>query len=303
MFGDDVAARDSATSGGVTDGGGDDFFLNIGGSGTVVGDVLTLATAAGRFATYDAGGDSLIGRVTSIDQTFFGDARQVLSRSHLLGGDDTIQIASASAISIATGDAAFAGGAVLGLARITGGGDTITGVARSVAAENSKATLIGDVENLGSHALVSGGDDRIRGSDASEFISGDVGMDGSIAGARLDGGDDALTGNGGDDVIAGDLLVAYPLHLALKGAAVVTGGADTIRGGSGADRLFGELGTTDLAALTLVSGGNDQILGEAGDDFLFGQTGNDVLNGGAGRMSSRAAPAWTAPPMPMPLPA
>ena len=70
-------------SGAVTDAGGHDFFLNIGGSGTVVGDVLTASAAAGRFVTYDAGDDSLIGRVTSIDQTFFGDARQVLSRSQL----------------------------------------------------------------------------------------------------------------------------------------------------------------------------------------------------------------------------
>ena len=129
---------------------------------------------------------------------------------------------------------------------------------------------------------MSGGDDRISGSNAAEFISGDVGMDIVHSGRRIEGGDDTLNGGGGDDVVAGDLLVAYPLHNAEKGAAVVVGGDDTIRGGAGRDDLFGEIGSTDLADLALVSGGNDTLLGEAGDDRLFGQTGRDLLNGGEG---------------------
>lgn len=282
VFGDDLAALDLLTSNAVTDAGGNDIFLNAAQSGTLVGDVLTLQAANGGAVTYAGGADSIIGGVTAIDQTFLGDARQVLAGSRLAAGDDSIRIGSSSALSLAAGDAAGAGGAQGATARVEGGDDTITGLASPTAALNARATLVGDVEAIGSHAEVIGGADRIAGSNAGEFIAGDVGRDIATVAARIVGGDDTVTAGGGDDVVAGDLLVAYPFHESLKGAAVVTGGADVLRGGDGADRLFGELGTTDLAALAQVSGGADRLFGGSGDDALFAQTGNDVLNGGEG---------------------
>lgn len=56
------------------------------------------------------------------------------------------------------------------------------------------------------------------------------------------------------------------------------GGDDTLIGGSGADRLYGEDGNDSVHA----GAGNDTIDGGAGVDYLKGQAGNDSIVGGSG---------------------
>jgi Ca2+-binding RTX toxin-like protein len=72
-------------------------------------------------------------------------------------------------------------------------------------------------------------------------------------------GSDTVTGTNGDDNIHGGD--------AIPGGSDV--GDDTLNGGNGNDRLWGE-------------GGNDILNGDDGDDFLFGDIGDDTCNGGAG---------------------
>ncbi len=91
-----------------------------------------------------------------------------------------------------------------------------------------------------------------------------------------------------------------------------SGGDDFMRGGLGADALYGGAGNDNMAGNegsdTLTGGlGDDVMGGNAGDDTLeggdgndrlFGQDGNDTLDGGAGavrRIFWRAARLMVAP--------
>ncbi len=67
----------------------------------------------------------------------------------------------------------------------------------------------------------------------------------------------------------------------------MTPGNDTIRGGTGSDKIFGESTTSGFPALigttVNVNGrGNDILDGNLGDDVLSGQVGDDILIGGRG---------------------
>jgi Ca2+-binding RTX toxin-like protein len=78
-----------------------------------------------------------------------------------------------------------------------------------------------------------------------------------------------LNGNSGDDSIRGG-----------SGNDRLNGnnGDDDLEGGSGRDRLHGNNGIDDLDGGT----GNDTLVGGAGDDDLKGGAGNDNLSGGEG---------------------
>jgi len=60
--------------------------------------------------------------------------------------------------------------------------------------------------------------------------------------------------------------------------STVEGGMDTLRGGAGTDRLYGEGGNDTLRA----GAGADYVEGGRGDDFLWGEAGDDMLAGGLG---------------------
>lgn len=126
-------------------------------------------------------------------------------------------------------------------------------------------------------------DDRLRGDDGDDVLSGEGGND------RLRGreGDDTLSGGSGNDRLRGD-----------EGADTIDGGAgndrarggkgdDTINGGDGNDRLRGDAGDDIVngeAGNDRVrgGGGEDTVTGGDGDDIVRGDTGNDTVNGNAG---------------------
>jgi len=74
------------------------------------------------------------------------------------------------------------------------------------------------------------------------------------------------------------------------------GGDDTLNGGDGADKLYGDAYTMNAGASSAAHGGDDVLNGGAGDDELYGDAysmntggpdetaygGDDVLNGGSG---------------------
>ncbi len=314
VFGDSLESRRSQDANIVTDGGGNDVFITGDGSYTLIGDAHIVdgderlefipAQPGGdgwppipgglvtiiEFARYEAGDDLITGVTTDAIQEFVGDAFGVQARGTLIGGDDTLSIASGNASSVVVGDAfAASGEAANAMARVEGGDDEITGL-DPVQADGSRALLVGDVNRIDDFAIVIGGGDTIRGSNEEEFIVGDVAEDNSTAGSRIEGGNDDMDGGGGDDILTGDLLVLSSISPAIAaddfaaaaGTATVIGGDDTIRGGAGDDVIFGDIGSTAAADLARTIGGDDQLFCDGGNDRLFGQSGNDILNGGAG---------------------
>ena len=105
----------------------------------------------------------------------------------------------------------------------------------------------GDERALIENALGGFGNDRIRGNNADNMLSGNDGNDRLFGGK----GQDLLYGQGGRDRLKGN------------------GGWDELYGGTGDDRLKGGKGA-------------DVLNGDDGDDLLFGGRGRDTINGGAG---------------------
>lgn len=93
-----------------------------------------------------------------------------------------------------------------------------------------------------------GGDDTVQGSENSELVYGNDGMDFLIGLA----GNDSIFGGKGIDLIRGDI------------------GDDYLRGDRDADLIFG-------------GAGNDILIGGKGNDYLNGENGNDTLVGNEGR--------------------
>lgn len=57
------------------------------------------------------------------------------------------------------------------------------------------------------------------------------------------------------------------------------GGSDTVRGGNGNDRLFGDRPAAGFVGIVGIPG-NDSLDGGNGNDFLYGDEGRDTLRGG-----------------------
>ncbi|MBE1292949.1 MAG: hypothetical protein GJ677_10715 [Rhodobacteraceae bacterium] len=104
--------------------------------------------------------------------------------------------------------------------------------------------------------IVTAGDDRLHGSNLSDFMRGE-------------GGDDWINGFEGNDTLKGQLG-----HDTLRG----DDGEDVLKGGWGDDLLFG--GTGD----DLLEGGHgaDELHGGRGNDVIWGQDGNDTIFSGPG---------------------
>ena len=145
------------------------------------------------------------------------------------------------------------------------------------------------------------GNDRLRGTSASELIFGLEGND------RIDGGggndcivggegNDRVNDSSGEDVVIGgegndyiDAGSGNDLINGGEGNDHLIGGSnnDIIFGGDGEDHLEGGQGNDELHGGTendLIEGGSgdDQIFGEEGNDNLKGGSGNDFLDGGIG---------------------
>ncbi|MEM6438465.1 MAG: calcium-binding protein [Pseudomonadota bacterium] len=94
---------------------------------------------------------------------------------------------------------------------------------------------------------------------------------------RARGGADTVTGSNGNDKIwgGGDDDILF-------GDTPFGAGNDQIWGDGGRDLLFGRGGDDQLRG----GGGRDQVVGEDGDDKLYGNAGNDFIFDGAGRDKS-----------------
>ncbi|MEM9556318.1 MAG: sulfatase-like hydrolase/transferase [Acidobacteriota bacterium] len=128
--------------------------------------------------------------------------------------------------------------------------------------------ICGDAGASVTHLYGEGGDDRLDGSDADEFILAGDGSDQAWgrggndlvhgSGAPGPDGDDKLFGNEGDDTVRGGP------------------GNDELHGGSGNDNVWGD----NDRDVVYGESGNDDVRGGSGDDDLIGGPGNDTLRGG-----------------------
>ena len=194
-------------------------------------------------------------------------------------------------------------------------GDVLTGPFGGVIGGSGNDTIFGtsDADSL----YGGGGDDAIHGRGGDDSLRGEAGKD-SLYGER---GDDSLDGGAGADLLQGGSgidLADYSnrtenLDLTLDGHANdgtageddnIASDIENITGGSGSDRIVGNLFANDLSG---GFGGNDTIFGGAGNDtleaspsgrnLLVGQDGDDnfyslndqkdTLDGGAGKDSAR----------------
>lgn len=296
IFGDGIKAAVSANSTALTGTGEKDVFILGAGSYRLIGDVMSVGgvknapAADGKvrdlFARYQGGDDLITGADTTKLQRITGDVNFVGANGTLIGGNDNLSIVTSQISSDLVGDAQEAFGLKGAVATVIGGDDEIDGLKLSV------ATLIGDLNIARDFVTLRGGDDIIGGSDAGEFISGDLGFAVGSRGVSITGGDDTIDGDGGDDQIMGDAFESEARELAKAGGKpgfTLKGGDDEILGGSGSDIIFGEMGRIDgdaraarADAAIRVIGGNDTIDGGDGSDRIFGQVGKDVLKGGSG---------------------
>jgi Ca2+-binding RTX toxin-like protein len=149
------------------------------------------------------------------------------------------------------------------------------------------------------------GADRVFGYDSLDVEGGHHPGDDDLVGGSPDAGvpdaGDTLGGSGGADLIAGDNAVVTRVidasgrqwaldtvtqgperHVVLLDPNAAPnaglGGADTITGGDGLDRIHGELGGDSIHG----DEAPDAIDGNAGDDHLFGGGEPDDLSGGEG---------------------
>ncbi len=260
VFADGLNARNGATGGNDAFDLGDTYILAL-------GDVYNVGSqiAASPAVTYTGGNDTLEGRDTIEFTSATGDVQNVNASGKLIGGDDSITLRS-STLSEAVGDAFSVDGIVDNIAELVGGDDRLYAMQSAPGTASLGAFLIGDVDEQGSFASVTGGSDKLYGSAWNDFLTGDVRNNFSA----VIGGADVIYGYEGNDKIFGDMNNA-------KGDIV--GGNDTLYGGNGADQLFGEFGNSILG-LSIV-GGDDKMYGEAGQDELRGQSGNDILDGGS----------------------
>ncbi len=177
-----------------------------------------------------------------------------------------------------------------------GGADTLRGEGGSDHAFGGLGadTLLGGAED--DHLEGNGGPDRLVGEAGEDDLIGGTSPMGMASGSTEDVGDDGDQIDGGDaaDYVLGDngsivrqvdpagrwrrsLADGSVLRAVSLLQSQVVGGADTIAGGTGNDRIWGE-----LAADVLDGGdGDDYLEGDAGDDVISGGTGSDDLIGGS----------------------
>ena len=280
--------------------GGSDVIEAIGGDNIVIGG------AAGDTITTGNGVDIILGDNGQFDFAANVARTLLLARSTdpLDGGNDTITAAGGS-------DLVFGG---TGADTIYGdaGNDTLLGDAGlyDITLPVNQRTMSIFFRNLdggGNDTIYGGeGDDFIFGQQGADQIFGGAGEDDILGGNNVIGGadgSDTIDSGAGADVVLGDNGVilrtvtvenwktmdwARDLAPSLAVTRAVTvydqidyiGGNDTIRGGAGDDRLFGQRGNDTIDGCE----GLDEIIGGLGSDTLSGGSGNDMILGDEGRI-------------------
>ena len=137
--------------------------------------------------------------------------------------------------------------------------------------------MIGEIlGGAGNDRILSGlNNDIIRGGIGADFMDGGVGIDtasyeGDTLGVRV-----SLNRGKGYGPLSGEA----------NGDTLVN--IENLIGGSGNDRLFGDVNDNDIrggSGNDFMSGqeGNDVLYGNNGSDTIFGRLGDDVIVGGAG---------------------
>jgi cyclophilin family peptidyl-prolyl cis-trans isomerase len=141
-----------------------------------------------------------------------------------------------------------------------------------------------------------GGNDTLLGGSSTDRLDGGDGIDFvEIAGANIVLTDASAPGADGDTLISieGLLLIASVRGSSIDASGytlgpvtiVGSGGADTLKGGSGDDVILGG-GGPDVADggpgddLLMGGSGNDNLSGAGGDDTIIGGRGRDTIEGG-----------------------
>jgi hypothetical protein len=288
VFGDDLASAISA-DGSVSDRGGRDLIQGGDNDFELIGDAYEVTGAGGAVARYAGRADRISSGGVAAGMTdrsilMAGDARNVGIDGILKGGDDRLGFIGFSGQARVAGDAFQAGSPLVDHdSRVNGGADTI--VVRSVGA--AAVAVAGDVFELTGFGLINGGDDVIRISGQAGSVAGDLFESTLDVPATVVGGDDRIIGSDANDFLVGDVAHTNLHHI------TVVGGDDWIAGGRGADRIFGDYATAAQSASSLPAGdggddtlaggpGNDLLLGQLGDDRLFGDAGRDLMDGSLG---------------------
>ena len=268
-----VAVDVAATSAGETLIGGSGKDTLIGGAGD---DILT-GNGGNDVLTGGGGNDvfAYAGGNNGYDKVSGGDGFD-----RIVGGtgDDTIGLRTYSAVDT--------------VEEIDGGGGF------NIIRGNSSANLLDfGTTTLTNIAAINGGggNDAITGSSLSDTIEGGSGND-SLSGGQGDdlfvyngtsNGHDTVSGGNGNDRIqggVGDDTIGLRVHSGTESVEAIDGGggANVIRGHSGANEF--DFSGTVLSNIDAIEGGGgkDTITGSAGDDTIDGGSGNDLLNGGSG---------------------
>lgn len=193
------------------------------------------------------------------------------------GSNQAVRVSNIEHITTGSGNDTVYGSAVANEINTGDGNDSIEGM-------DGNDTLNG---GAGSDTIFGGnGDDRILGEDGNDALFGDDGDDTLIGGA----GADVLNGGYGIDTASyetstGGVTVKL-LTSALTGVSTVIGAVgisgdaagdtltniNNLRGGSGADALYGDNNANLIEGLD----GNDTLEGMGGNDTLIGGAGNNT---------------------------
>ena len=290
VAGDDLNVRGTTAK---STGGADSITLNNVNSVSVSGDFSSVED--GVFAK--GGNDTIIYRgsfaetspaatyeLDPLSEVVSGDADRTAGAGAFTGGNDTIRLVNVRSATI-TGDV-NTGNAT---GKFIGGNDFISVVYNRSASEAPGFGLYGET-NTGYGKDFTGGNDRltldVRASLAGGalILVGDAYALNCESGAVIHNGNDSLalianTGQGG--TLYGDgeeAIFATPV----PGSAIdvhVIDGDDTLTGGDGGDRLFGD---TIYVGDGSSGGIGGRFRQDGGSDVLDGRGGNDTINGGGG---------------------
>ena len=123
--------------------------------------------------------------------------------------------------------------------------------------------------------IAKGGEDRVDAGRGDDCIVGGEGSDRDLDGGE--GSDIILGGNGNDDIDGGsgnDTIYGNDGNDHIDAGA----GDDTVYAGFGNDKIDGGAGKDKIYA----DEGNDHVDGDSGDDEIYGGAGNDKLEGSSG---------------------
>jgi Ca2+-binding RTX toxin-like protein len=260
---DVIAARggnDVIILGGHGNSGGRDVVCAGRGRDRVIGSDTKEKLIGGRGSDYlegDLGNDLLVG-----DQfNPFGDAMDPVGKDTLSGGGGRDEI-----IGDNFGSRDAAGGRhdeVCPNRRGNGGGLW------------NADKIIGDSAVMGAGTARGGGNDHICGEAGADLVVGDSY---SPSGRARGGGKDALNGGGKSDIIVGD---SYTRTGIASGS-----GNDRVHGLWGNDFLYGDNFASSRFG-EVKRGGADTVTGDDGNDRLKGGPRTDICAGGSGRDVAR----------------